>query len=231
MKRPVQLILAIAAMTLINLPVYAKPIPSQHKAFINALTEIVQLQNAEVEQSRKQILQWRQRKHLTQQQLKQLQQVARSYGLTQFDASQSADWSRLLKRVDTIPTALVLAQAINESAWGTSRFATQGNNLFGTWCFQAGCGIVPLRADSTRYFEVKAYPNPTASVRDYFRNINSNHHYQALREARYQQHQQQQAVTGMMLAYYLDRYSARGNAYVDSIQHLIKLYHLDKLPS
>ena len=55
----------------------------------------------------------------------------------------------LLVRVDVIPPSLVLAQGANESAWGTSRFAKQGNNFFGQWCYSQGCGLVPLQRNGT----------------------------------------------------------------------------------
>ncbi|HSG66816.1 MAG TPA: glucosaminidase domain-containing protein, partial [Gammaproteobacteria bacterium] len=66
----------------------------------------------------------------------------------------------LLRRVDVVPASLALAQAAKESGWGTSRFARDGNNLFGEWCFEAGCGIVPQNRANGRRHEVEVFDSP-----------------------------------------------------------------------
>ena len=76
------------------------------------------------------------------------------------DAEPGSDkqFALLRKRLDVIPPSLILAQAANESAWGTSRFATEGNNLFGQWCFSRGCGLVPLSRIEGANHEVAKFP-------------------------------------------------------------------------
>ncbi len=91
---------------------------------------------------------------------------------------------QLLRRVDAIPVSLVLAQAANESAWGTSRFAVDGNNLFGQWCYEEGCGFVPLeRADKASH-EVRKFNTIAAAVSAYFKNLNTHPSYQHFRRMR-----------------------------------------------
>ena len=86
---------------------------------------------------------------------------------------QVQDWSALLQRVDTVPAGLVLAQAAIESGWGHSRFAREGNNYFGRWCYTKGCGMVPKKRPKGREYAVKVFPTIRASVNDYLWNINT----------------------------------------------------------
>ena len=208
---------------------FAKPIPPQHQAFVAQVNQLITQANHQIQQDRDYLLDSQQKKHLHYFDKKKLTRLAQQYRLNSFDSSNSQDWTELLKRVDTIPNSLALAQAINESAWGTSRFARQGHNLYGTWCYQKGCGIVPLHASSRQFFAVKAYPNFKASIDDYLLNLNSNKHYHSLREARYQLHQQSKPISGYQLAECLGNYSAIGQQYITAIQSLITTYQLNHL--
>ncbi len=139
----------------------------------------------------------------------------------------------LLLRVNTIPPSLVLAQAANESAWGTSRFAQEGNNLFGQWCFREGCGLVPeARGGSSRH-EVRAFESPLESVESYMRNLNSHPRYRELRELREQEIEQRGYASGETLTEGLHGYSTRGQEYIDEIRNMIehnKLNRYDQQP-
>ena len=90
----------------------------------------------------------------------------------------------LLRKVDTVPVPLVLAQAAIESDWGRSRFARQGNNLFGLWCFEQGCGLVPLRREPGKSHEVASFASVQAGVRQYLLNLNRHPRYTELRGLR-----------------------------------------------
>jgi Bax protein len=129
--------------------------------------------------------------------------------------------NELLLRVDVIPASLVLAQAANESAWGTSRFTLEGNNIFGQWCYEAGCGIVPNRRPSGATHEVKKFYSVEESVTAYFTNINSHHLYQYFRKLRAQMRAYELDLDPMVLTYGLGRYSERGDSYVDEVQSII----------
>lgn len=136
----------------------------------------------------------------------------------------------LLRHVDRVPVALVLAQAANESGWGSSRFVREANNLFGEWTWQADEGIAPLirNADSRHY--VRRFDSLEDSVQSYMYNINIGHAYQALREMRSRMRAQgQQPFDALTLATGLERYSERGEEYVTEIQAMIRGNRLHRL--
>jgi Bax protein len=129
-------------------------------------------------------------------------------------------------RVDEIPPSLALAQAAIESAWGTSRFAVQGNNLFGQWCYKKGCGLVPLRRDSGSRHEVAKFSSVTQSVNAYMRNLNTHRAYSDLRANRAQLKATEQNVTGHLLAANLLDYSELREVYVEEIRAVIRINKL-----
>jgi Bax protein len=132
----------------------------------------------------------------------------------------------LLKRVDIVPVSLVLSQAANESAWGTSRFAVEGNNLFGQWCFKPGCGMIPLGRPQGARYEVARYDSPRQSVTKYISNLNTNSAYQSLRTLRAEQRRRQQPLAGEKLAQGLLKYSSRGEEYVKELVAMIRFNKL-----
>ncbi|MEJ2074024.1 MAG: glucosaminidase domain-containing protein [Reinekea sp.] len=127
----------------------------------------------------------------------------------------------LFFRVDVLPASLVLAQAANESAWGTSRFAVEGNNLFGQWCFIQGCGLVPSGRDSDARHEVKVFDSVADSVKSYFQNINTHPQYQSLRAMRAEFRALQEPLDSTYLAWGLEGYSIRGEYYVRELINMI----------
>jgi len=148
-----------------------------------------------------------------------LPEVADRYGVDWT----GSEWDALLKRVDAVPVPLALAQSANESAWGQSRFAQKGNNMFGQWCFSEGCGLVPQRRSEGKNHEVAAYSNINASVRSYIRNINTSRAYKELRDMRWTARQNGEQPKAMALAAGLSRYSERGQAYVEEIRAMIRV--------
>ena len=141
------------------------------------------------------------------------------------DAGQRGDTAlveQLLRRVDAIPVSLVLAQAANESAWGTSRFAVDGNNPFGQWCYEEGCGVVPLARDDKASHEVRKFNTIAAAVSAYFRNINTHPSYSHFRRMRARMREQEKNLDPIQLAYGLGRYSQRGDNYIDEVQTIIQ---------
>jgi Bax protein len=134
----------------------------------------------------------------------------------------------LISKVNTIPAALILAQAANESAWGTSRFAREGNNYFGQWCFTKGCGIVPNSRNSGADHEVASFDSPLGSVKSYIRNLNSHPTYQVLRDLRDQAIKEGNAPSGELLAQGLIGYSERGEEYIKEIQSMIRYNKLSR---
>jgi len=133
----------------------------------------------------------------------------------------------LLQRVDTLPPSLVLAQAAEESGWGTSRFAVEGNSLFGMWTW-GDKGITPKqqRAGLGNY-KIASHETPLESVSAYMHNLNTNRSYEALRMRRAELRRAGKKVTGWDLAGTLTSYSERGKAYVDSLHALMKTNKLE----
>lgn len=132
----------------------------------------------------------------------------------------------LKKRLDVIPPSLVLAQAANESAWGTSRFARQGNNLFGQWCFSKGCGLVPKNRVEGASHEVAKFASPYRSIRAYIQNLNRHETYQTLRDVRMQDRRSENPLSGLEMAEGLLGYSERGEEYVKEIRSMIHYNNL-----
>lgn len=128
----------------------------------------------------------------------------------------------LLRRVDVVPPSMALAQAAKESGWGVSRFAIQGNNFFGQWCYQQGCGMVPKQRKPEATHEVARFETPALSVGAYFFNINTASAYTGLRQQREKLRSDKNVIQGYSLAANLDKYSERRGAYVSEIRSLIK---------
>lgn len=129
----------------------------------------------------------------------------------------------LKRRMDIVPEMMVLVQAANESAWGTSRFAQQGLNLFGQWCYRKGCGIIPgERPDGHRY-EVAKFDSVNQSIRSYMRNINTHPPYLELRMLREEKRRRDVQIRAMELVEGLGSYSERGDEYIEELQAMIRV--------
>lgn len=128
----------------------------------------------------------------------------------------------LTRRVDIIPESMVLSQAAMESAWGTSRFAREANNLFGQWCFSKGCGIVPSKRGEGKSHEVAKFVTVDDAIASYFRNINTHSAYSKVRSIRALARENNQQPSGYNMVAGLLKYSAKGQKYVDSLRSLMK---------
>ena len=166
--------------------------------------------------------------HLTTEHVQELDRVERRYGVLNDHFNLSARINDLLERVDVVPASLVVAQAAKESGWGTSRFAVQGNNFFGIWCFHEGCGIKPRQRDLGLNHEVATFDTVEQGVRHYVRTINTHVAYGDLRELRARARERQQLPEGEQLANGLVHYSQRGEAYVKEIQFIIRHNQLQR---
>lgn len=169
-------------------------------------------------------------KSLTLAQEKTLQSLAFSYHIKTCSAlplNTGICFKDLLNRMNTLPAALVLAQAINESSWGQSRFAKQGHNYFGIWCYTKGCGMIPRGRPKGQDYEVRRFVNAEASIAAYFKIINTHQTYQFLRSIRAKQAANGKNATAYQLAAGLEGYSTRRKAYIASIRRIIKLHHLE----
>jgi len=157
-----------------------------------------------------------------------LKQIAKQYKVKDVDLSNQQAWDLLLKRVDIVPPSLVLAQAINESAWGRSRFAKQANNFFGLHCYHKNCGLVPRRLSQNSHYEVTKFSSVLMAVKSYVRNLNTNPAYQHFRQQRYLLRQSKQTITGLAVVAGLKHYSEKKEQYVGIIKKIISQYHLER---
>jgi len=160
-----------------------------------------------------------------------LKRIANDYGVKAANPADATLIKSLLLRVDTVPLSLALAQSAKESGWGTSRFARDGNNLFGEWCFVRGCGLVPIARPEGRSHEVEVFRSPRHSVASYLNNINTHDSYLAFRTERAALRAANVTLSGVALAGKLSQYSERRDAYVEEIQQLIRINNLESLTS
>ena len=128
---------------------------------------------------------------------------------------------KLKRRIDIVPPSLALAQAAEESGWGTSRFVIEGNALFGQWTEVGDKGIIPAKRVPKGKHLIKTFPNLLAGVRAYVRNINTHRAYKRFRQMREGLRRQQVLISGLELAKSLTTYSERGVSYVETIQQII----------
>lgn len=133
----------------------------------------------------------------------------------------------LLGRVDRVPVSLALAQAANESAWGTSRFAREGNNYFGQWCYEKDCGLVPRKRPEGATYEVRKFADTEQSVAAFVHNLNTNRTYALFRTLRSKERGRDKVASGVALAEGLKHYSARGSEYIKTIRSMIRSDDLD----
>ena len=164
--------------------------------------------------------------HLDQSDLEIVTALLKRYKLQVPEVFGTSHIQVLLNRVDVLPASMVLAQSANDSGWGTSRFARQANNFFGIWCFRAGCGLPPRNRDIGLTHEVAKYESVPEGVRAYMLMLNTHRAYEPLRDIRASQRDQNQPVTGEVLAEGLKPYSERGDNYVRDIQQLIRVNNL-----
>ena len=131
------------------------------------------------------------------------------------------DLAKLKMRMDIVPVSIALAQAANESGWGTSRFALEGNALFGQWTWSKK-GISPKDADSNSSHKILQFQILKASVRAYKNNLNTHNAYAEFREARARLREDNKQMNGLELTKYLKNYAAIGEKYVKILDGIIE---------
>ena len=130
------------------------------------------------------------------------------------------DLEELLFRMDVIPVSIALAQAAKESGWGTSRFALEGNAIFGQWTWD-GQGIAPLNRDSNKNHKILKFPILRASVKAYKNNLNTHKSYSKFRDKRKQLRNKSKKITGLALTDTLKNYAQTGSEYTKILNQII----------
>lgn len=205
-------------------------VAEKKQAFFSYLKPGVELENARILKERKilsRIQTHYDDNNVTTKDKQDAKHLASLYNVDITDDKVTAKWLRVMqRRVDVLPEALVLTQAANESAWGTSRFAVEGNNYFGQWCYTKGCGLVPLARQDGMTHEVAKFKSVQESIHRYFMNVNRNAAYYELRKIRQERRQQQLDLlstdTAQALTDGLLKYSERGADYVTDLQAMIR---------
>ncbi len=131
------------------------------------------------------------------------------------------DLSKLKMRMDIIPVSIGLAQAANESGWGTSRFALEGNALFGQWTWSKK-GITPKKQDPNSNHKILQFQILKASVRAYKNNLNTHNAYKEFREARARLREEGKTIIGLELTKYLKNYASIGEKYTAILEDIIE---------
>jgi len=200
--------------------------------FLKSILPMVLLANEEIRKEREQVKELKryidQGRPLEEDQLQVLKRLEKRYDVAGNATELPKEIGTLLRRIDIIPPELALAQAANESAWGTSRFSQLANNLFGEWTFSPGTGIVPEDRPEGATYEVRRFSSIYESIRSYLRNLNTHDAYKELRQLRAEARAAEVPLDGIKLAEGLARYSIRGEDYVRDLQSLIRQNRLTR---
>jgi Bax protein len=156
--------------------------------------------------------------------------TAKQYRVKLSESPSANEVAEMLYKIDVVPTSLALAQAAMETGWGTSKFAQQGNALFGEWVWgDAAQGIVPSGREEGKTHKIKSFDYLLDSVRSYMTNLNRHRSYEDLRKRRAELREHSLALTGAALAPALIDYSERGKDYVNDILSIINFNEFSAL--
>ncbi len=187
--------------------------------FIQIVLPLILQENNNIRIDRKRLFSIINKSNNTNLEKKWLDKKYKQYGIP------SKDLSILKIRMDEIPVSLAIAQAAKETGWGTSRFAQEGNALFGQWTW-SGEGLRPKDSEKSEGHKVMKFNVLQASVRAYQRNLNTHSSYKNLRKARAELRDRGQPLDSLILAKYLNEYAETGEKYVEVLQQIIKQNNL-----
>ena len=208
------------ALTL--LPAEIKMIENTKKRkefFIQIILPLILKENNNIRVDRKRLFNIINKSNNTELEKKWLSQKYKQYGIP------SKDLSVLKIRMDEIPVSLAIAQAAKETGWGTSRFALEGNALFGQWTW-SGEGLKPKESEKNEGHKVMKFNVLQASVRAYQRNLNTHSSYQEFRFARAKLRDQGKELDSLILSEFLNEYAETGEKYVEVLQQIIEQNNL-----
>ena len=187
---------------------------NRKELFLQIVLPLVLQENNNIRLDRKRLFSIINKSNNTNVEKKWLEKKYKQYGIP------SKDLLTLKIRMDEIPVSLALAQAAKETGWGTSRFAQEGNALFGQWTW-SGEGLRPKEADKTKGHKVMKFNILQASVRAYQRNLNTHKTYREFRLARAQLRDEGKKLDSIVLSKYLDEYAETGQEYVKILRKII----------
>ena len=212
----------VKPVTLSLLPKEIKKIENSSKKkslFIKIILPLILEENNRIKIDRKKLFSVLNKNKNSKSEKKWLSLKFKQYGVM------NKDLSTLKIRMDEIPVSLAIAQAAKETGWGTSRFALEGNALFGQWTW-SGDGIKPAGADSDTSHKVMKFKILKSSVRAYQRNLNTHSSYKEFRIARAELRDNKMELDSIILSNYLDKYAETGKDYVKILKQIIKQNNL-----
>ena len=187
--------------------------------FIKIVLPLILSENNRIKRDRNTLFKILNRSNNTKTEKDWLNKKFRQYGVVKKDIT------TLKIRMDQIPVSLAIAQAAKETGWGTSRFAIEGNALFGQWTY-SGEGIKPAAADKDTKHKIMTFNVLKASVRAYQRNLNTHSSYKEFRKARAIQRDNDEKLNSIELANYLDQYAETGSDYIKILKKIINQNNL-----
>ncbi len=207
-------------------PIYFATLPDlsslsadqRKKRFVAVMLPLILRSNQELKDRREQVV-----RLIEEKDLEKLQQWAQLYRIKNQPKDIDALGAALLERVNTIPVSIALGQAAIESGWGTSRFALQGNAMFGQWAWSKNAGIRPTEASNSKAV-VRSFTNLFDSVRAYMHNLNTHYTYQDFRDVRTRPNANNSDLIDTLI-----NYSEERGLYVDKLKSIINANEFDQL--
>ncbi|MBD1156777.1 glucosaminidase domain-containing protein [Pelagibacterales bacterium SAG-MED20] len=187
--------------------------------FIQIILPLIIKENQNIRLDRKKLFNILNKSKNSRAQKKWIESKFKQYGVV------NKDLLTLKMRMDEIPVSLAIAQAAKETGWGTSRFALEGNALFGQWTW-SGEGLKPIDAEDDTTHKVMKFKVLQASVKAYQRNLNTHSSYKSFRSARAELRDSGKELDSMLLTEHLDKYAETGKEYVKTLQKIIRQNNL-----
>jgi len=210
------------------------PISTKKSIFLRLMASEALIANEEVEKERTKLLAIINKighNPITHEESKWLRNIAKKYKVLKSDSDiLSRDRiNQLVQRVDIVPASLIVAQGAVESGWGTSRFAVEGNALFGQWSFSKKALKPKKQRKHLGNYGLATFDTPLDSIHSYILNLNTHPAYKEFRKRRILMRKANIPLTGIALTDTLKQYSERGKEYVNDLNRIIKLNHLEWL--
>ena len=200
-----------------------KTIKAKKETFLQIVLPLVVAENEKIETDRNYLLKVI-RDNDSSEKLQWLKRKFKEYKV------KDGDINELIEKVDIVPTSIALAQAAKESGWGTSRFALEGNAIFGQWTWD-GVGIEPLDKSDDQGHKILKFPILRASVKAYITNLNTHPSYKNFREKRLMLRQSNKALSGIDLIHELENYAETGKEYTRTLEQIIEQNDLQEFES
>ena len=201
-----------------------KDVKLKKETFIKIVLPLVVAENEKILGDRKKLKKITSKKITSDKEKSWLRQKLREYKV------KNSDMRELEKRMDIIPVSIALAQAAKESGWGTSRFALEGNAIFGQWTW-TGQGIEPLNKEKDKDHKILRFPILRASVKAYKNNLNTHKGYAQFREKRFKLRKRNRSIKGLELTDTLEKYAQTGKEYTEILEQIIKQNYLSDFES